>query len=311
MPGNTQQLLDLIACLYPPDDATDSEYAELEKHALDLIKAHPDLLAKHSVEDLNATPLIAAVWSPTRTCSLNTFKHLLQAPTDVNAQTHEKVRMIHYLAQYNRHEQLQYLFSTNQLVDVNAVTSEGDTALHLAARKGAEKAIALLTITAKANPNIANIDGLTPLHIACFFGQLQGGKRDKPLTVAMAQPFLDCIEFLLMSGAAVNARDQFGSTPAHILASVDIPDDIKFMALKDLLDSGADLTLKSGDNHSCLALAQSYQFKAFCESLKKQMVPSLKMLAARQVLKSNLSTEDVAEDLVQYLHKLRLGKGPT
>lgn len=311
MPINPQHLLDLIACLYPPDETTDIQYADLEKRALDLIEADPHLLAEHSFEDLDATPLIAAVWDPKRCCGIDTFQKLLQPPCNVNAHTIDHVRAIHYLAQTNRHEHLWKLLSSNLTVEVNAVTVEGDSALHLAARNGAEKAIALIALSAKANPNLTDVDLMTPLHVACFFGQHQGGKRDKPLTIEEAQPYLDCIEFLLMAGAHVNAQDKFGSTPAHILASMDIPLEIKHLALQDLLEYGADLSLKSNDGHDCLALAQSYEFQQFSLSLKKQMVPSLKLLAAKQVLKSNLSSnEHLAEDLVQYLHKLRLAKGP-
>jgi ankyrin repeat protein len=306
-------LQELIDCLYPPDGASEQECADLEQKALALIKKTPSLLGEHSKEDDNMTPLIAAVWERTRCCSLATFKKLLQKPTDVNAAKDFNRRAIHFLARYNRHQHLHELLSDPSLkVDVNAVTTAGDTAVNLAALEGADQALALLVVVGKADVNITNAQGLTPLHVACYFGQPQGGKRETPISEEMAWQYLRCIETLLQAGAAVDARDKFGSTPAHILASADVPQEMKILTLNALIEHGADLAMKARNQNTPTAVAKGYEFATFSKTLEKEMVPSLKTLAAKKVLEVNEGViPHIFDDLVRLMSKIKLGKGPS
>lgn len=306
-------LEELIDCLYPPDGATEQECAELEQRALAIIKATPSLLGEQSKADDNMTPLMAAIWEPTRCCSLATFKRLIQPPTDVNAAKDFNVRAIHYLARYNRHQYLHELLTAQNLsVDVNATTTAGDTAVSLAALEGADQALALLVVVGKADVNIPNAQGLSPLHVACFFGQPQGGKRETPISEEMAWQYLRCIETLLQAGAAVDARDQFGSTPAHVLASVDIPQEIKIITLNALIEHGVNLSIKAKNQNTPAAIAKGYEYSAFSNTLQKEMVPSLKTLAAKKVLEANKGIiPDIFDDLTRLMSKIKLGKGPS
>ncbi len=309
----SSSLQELIDCLYPPEGVSEQECADLEQKALAIIAKNPALLGEHSKEDDNMTPLMAAVWDPTRCCSIPTFKRLLQKPTNVNAAKDFNVRAIHYLARYNRHQHLHELLTAQNLnVEVNATTTAGDTAVSLAALEGADQALALLVVVGKANVNVPNAQGLTPLHVACFFGQPQGGKRETPISEAMAWQYLRCIETLLQAGAAVDARDQFGSTPAHILASVDIPQEIKIITLNALIEHGVDLAVKAKNQNTPATIAKGYEFTDFSKTLQKEMVPSLKTLAARRVLEANKGViPDIFDDLVRLMSKIKLGKGPS
>lgn len=308
MLGNNERLLQqLIDCL-DPGEQTPENAARLEQQAASLIENHPKLLALHSSQDNNVTPLMAAVMSPNRCCSLDLFKKLLKKPSNIEAVKDHNIRVIHYLARYNRHEHLQLLLA--QKPDVNAATQDGDTPLGFAALTGAHQALGLLAIVGSAKVNQANVKKQIPLHIACFFGQTQGGKRTTPITEAEAMQYLECIDVLLMAGSDVNARDEYGSTPAHCLVSADIPDEIKREALTKLIEHGADLTIRASNNNTVIEMTKGYQFDAFSEELKKHIVPSLRTLAAKKVIEMK-STHPVTliDDIARLLNKLRLGRG--
>ncbi|CAB0042001.1 unnamed protein product [Trichogramma brassicae] len=113
----------------------------------------------------------------------------------------------------------------------------GDSLLHLALEKPNKEGAKLL-LRSGANPNLANKDGLTPLHIMCVFPfrikdlaeifleinndksqTLQIDARDKngdtPLHIAMQMGCEEMIEFLLRNGADPNIVNNEGSTPLH------------------------------------------------------------------------------------------------
>ena len=307
-------LQELIDYLDPPYGESVQFYAEYEQNALRLIEANPGILQQQGgPEDNNVTPLIAAVMRGPRCCSVDLFKTMMPR-SNLDAANSFGIRVIHYLARNNRFEHLQALLnSANEKkikIDVNATTAVGDTAANLAALEGASKALSLLTIVGKVNVNIVNAQKQSPLHVACFFGQPQGGKRETPITEEQAQQYVECIDLLLMAGAEVNARDQFGSTPAHCLVSVDIPQDIKLSALNALIQHGADLTLKANNLNTPVAMTKDYKFHEFSEVLQQQVVPSLKILAANKLIENKVEETSLFEDIANILRRLKLGKGP-
>ena len=87
-------------------------------------------------------------------------------------------------------------------VDVNAMNGEGEAALHLAVRSGSLAAVEVL-LAAGANPSIAATHWFQrqPLHLAA-------GIRPPGDAVRT-------IKALLAAGAAPNAKDAGGGTPAH------------------------------------------------------------------------------------------------
>lgn len=302
----------LIDCLDPPPQPSAEAYAHLEKIALVMAQKQPALLAQHSPADNNITPLMAAVMSPDRCCSVTLFSELLKLmnPTDLNAVKDQNLTVLHFLAMYNRYEHLQALLAiAGEKLQVNAQTLDGSTALHCAAFSGAVEMVSLLTVT-KADVNVLNLRQQSPLHIACFFGQAEGGKQAIPISREKAEHYADCIQLLLLSGAKVNERDQFGSTPVHCLMAADIPDDIKFAVLNKLIEHGADLQLKANNHYNAVSITEAYEFHIAHQSIKQQIVPSLKILAAKKVLATKqVKPHSLFDDLAEILQKLRLGKG--
>ena len=306
-------LQELIDYLDPPYGETQEFYAAYEEKALQLIQANPRILGEQGgPEDNNVTPLIAAVMRGPRCCSVDLFKAMMPR-SKLDAANSFGIRVIHYLARNNRYEHLQALLNAANdkkvKVDVNATTAVGDTAVNLAALEGANKALALLTIVGKANVNIVNAQKQSPLHVACFFGQPQGGKRETPITQEQAQSYLECIDLLLLAGAEVNARDEFGCTAVHYLVSVDIPEELKTNVLKILVEHGADLTIKANNLNTPVLVAKGYKFDEFSEVVQNEVVPSLKLLAARKLLEDKVEETTLFDDIVNILKKLRLGRG--
>ena len=306
-------LQELIDYLDPPYGESPEFYADYEQKALKLIQANPRILKEQGgEEDNNVTPLIAAVMRGPRCCSVDLFKAMILG-SNVDAANKFGNRVIHYLARNNRFEHLQVLLNAANekkiKVDVNATTAVGDTAANLAALEGASEALGLLTIVGKVDVNIVNAQKQSPLHVACFFGQPQGGKRETPITQEQAQRYLECIDLLLLRGSEVNARDEFGSTPVHCLVSVDIPEELKTNALKLLIEHGADLTIKANNLNTPVAMAKGYQFHEFSEIVQQEVVPSLRILAAKKLLEAKAQETTLFEDIANILKRLKLGKG--
>lgn len=300
-------LLALIDVL-DPQQAVDE--AAMEQKALELIHAHRELLGMHSEDDQNITPLIASVMSPDRCASLPLFKQLLQRPTDVNGVQDANITVTHFLALYNRHKHLQALLTEHlETLNVNIQTAAGATPVYYAALKGASEVTALLTQLTKADVNIPNKHQQTPLHVACFFGQSEGGKQIVPISPELAQHYVDTIQLLLLAGAEVDARDKWGSTPAHCLVAADIPSEIKATALNLLIEHGANLALKANNESSVSTIAEVYDYQSFRPLLQQQKVPPLKILAAKKVLETESEkSHSIFEDIADILKKLTLGK---
>ncbi|MBH05973.1 MAG: hypothetical protein CMJ20_06595 [Phycisphaeraceae bacterium] len=107
--------------------------------------------------------------------------------------------------------------------------NEGDTALHLASRKGDLEIIKFL-LSLKAMVDAGNADGKTPLHYAASSGgdeivdMLMEADADAdakdhhgrtPLYEAVAAGGVSCVHRLLGKGAYSDAADKDGDTPLH------------------------------------------------------------------------------------------------
>ncbi|CAB0033084.1 unnamed protein product [Trichogramma brassicae] len=125
--------------------------------------------------------------------------------------------------------------------DPNCIYQEtGDSPLHLILKKDCSDDVVELLLRKGANPNLANADGLTPLHIICKnysekidlvdmlfelsnekYHPLQVDALDKlsntPLHLAAYQCRRNLIELLLRKGADPNLVDAKGQTSLHII----------------------------------------------------------------------------------------------
>jgi len=118
-----------------------------------------------------------------------------------------------------------------QGVDINACTSEGKTALHLAVH-GGSKAVATLLIEMGAEVNAQDKERRTPLHVACLNNQFEivrclleeggatTGLRDKghkvPLHLASINGHTKVVNLLIQSKCSVEADSQAILQPLHL-----------------------------------------------------------------------------------------------
>uniref|UniRef100_A0ABD2W7Q3 Uncharacterized protein n=1 Tax=Trichogramma kaykai TaxID=54128 RepID=A0ABD2W7Q3_9HYME len=122
------------------------------------------------------------------------------------------------------------------------VEKTGESPLHLALTGGHEK-IAKLLLRRGADPNLARVDGWTPLHVICWHSDdvnvakmffdicddehqlVQVDARDQwgntPLHFAVNRNQKELVEFLLRRGANPSLANEEGSTPLHECLTVD------------------------------------------------------------------------------------------
>ncbi|CAB0030341.1 unnamed protein product [Trichogramma brassicae] len=140
-------------------------------------------------------------------------------------------------------------------VRVNARTNLGNTPLHLALENG-HRYLARLLLENGADPNEANNEGSTSLHVICGNSQehyeladaffeicddegktLRVDARDKlgnrPLHLALKNGHKDLVRWLLKNGADPNATNDRGSTPLHVISERDAA---WFNDVKDLVE---------------------------------------------------------------------------
>jgi ankyrin repeat protein len=140
--------------------------------------------------------------------------------------------------------------------DVNAVQTDGTTALHWAVRLD-DLETAELLVRSGANVSAATRAGATPLHLAAINGNgpmveklIKAGADpnalltkygDTALMMAARTGKPDAIKALLDNGAQINATETWGGTSALMWAvSESHPDAVKF-----LLDRGASVNTRS------------------------------------------------------------------
>ncbi|CAB0043600.1 unnamed protein product [Trichogramma brassicae] len=139
----------------------------------------------------------------------------------------------------------------NRPVKVNAQDKKGRTPLHLALSRGYNDLAALLLISG-ADPNLADLEGSTPLHAICkgdrddgelvkmFFEinediqrMVQVNALDKfgrtPLHLALYSGHTSLIKFLLTYGVSLDLADAEGTTPLHIFCRKKYDDDLMKM----------------------------------------------------------------------------------
>ncbi|CAB0042013.1 unnamed protein product [Trichogramma brassicae] len=164
------------------------------------------------------------------------FKLLLRSGADPNLANAEGSTPLHMICRneyYDRYAILLFEISQEKYhpIQVGAVDESGDTPLHLAVAECYKVIESLLR--RGADPNAANAEGLTPLHIIC--------KRDKYDNHVdechnLLKKFFD-INDDMQQTLRVDARDELGRTPLQLAVANLLPDEVDV-----LLNRGAHLS---------------------------------------------------------------------
>lgn len=148
------------------------------------------------------------------------------------------------LAALNMPEKLMAILE--QDTDINQLSGDGFSALHLASFFGALEAAAIL-VEKGANVNIhaGNMSDLRPIHSACAAGQ--GA----------------IVSLLLEAGAKPNVIQVGGYTPLMTAASLG-----NAPVVDMLLEYGADRAVKSDDNRTAADFAKAADFEGLVDKLR-------------------------------------------
>jgi len=129
--------------------------------------------------------------------------------------------------------------------DINVKDSDGQTPLHIAARVDSVE-MARLLLANGANVNETDNYGKTPL-----FGAARKGSKEM-------------VELLTAKGADINARNKDGWTPLHLVARFGQTE-----AVELLIGKGADINAKANDGRTALQVAIDEKKGAVVEVLRK------------------------------------------
>ncbi|HLX27098.1 MAG TPA: ankyrin repeat domain-containing protein [Casimicrobiaceae bacterium] len=147
-------------------------------------------------------------------------------------------------------------------MDPNSVNADSEPMLCTAARNGSAQAAQAL-IAAKANVDIANRYGDTPMMLAALKGHLDivrmlqaaGAKLDgpgwTPLIYAATGGHDDIVKFLILHGANIDAQSPNGTTALMMAIHENHPETAML-----LVASGADVTRRNQDGATALDWAR-------------------------------------------------------
>ena len=137
--------------------------------------------------------------------------------------------------------------------DISVKDKKGDTALHLASRKGYDKIVTKL-LDQGADINISDYKGQTPLMNAVVSGHVfsfTGEKHRHESTV----------KILLEAGANTTTRDNYGRTVLHMAAGRGLNNMVKI-----LLNHGMDVNIKGANGKTPLFEAGPSTVKILLEA---------------------------------------------
>ncbi|GBN14582.1 Serine/threonine-protein phosphatase 6 regulatory ankyrin repeat subunit B [Araneus ventricosus] len=133
---------------------------------------------------------------------------------------------------------------------ISYLNRDGDGALHLATKLRNLEAIEAL-LDSKANVNVKNSKGFSPMHLAVIYRKLSATKiiarideanrfKNTPIHVSEAQKNIPALRLLCRSKANVNIKNVYGDSILHSVIMTDCEDEVKM-----LLDLGAKINVRN------------------------------------------------------------------
>ena len=166
----------------------------------------------------------------------------LNRTADVQAQNTDLITGLHWACYFGRLELARELLKHG--ASANAESIRGETSLHIVSRgqfdsqEGA--CIVQLLLGCGANVNAQDKAGITPLHLASYYGRL------------------DIVRALLSQGARVNTKGELGQTALHLVLDGNRSGRDAVAVVRLLLENGADVNAQDSKNETPLHLASDY-----------------------------------------------------
>eukprot|EP01060_Flectonema_neradi_P013951 TRINITY_DN20674_c0_g1_i1.p1 TRINITY_DN20674_c0_g1~~TRINITY_DN20674_c0_g1_i1.p1 ORF type:complete len:546 (+),score=90.54 TRINITY_DN20674_c0_g1_i1:47-1684(+) len=180
------------------------------------------------------SPLFTAVkWN-----YIDIVEKLLQSGADVDQSTSEGMTSLLQACHSGNQSIVELLLKHDP--DIQKINKAGDNALHIACKVGNPFLIRLL-LDANCDHRVSNKVGKIPLHILCA-------------SAPTVPESMECLKMLVAanySSILVNAKDIYGNTPL-MSACMRFPDAVKF-----LLESGSDPSLKNSDGRTAIFFASA------------------------------------------------------
>eukprot|EP01105_Mastigella_eilhardi_P023441 TRINITY_DN5901_c0_g1_i1.p1 TRINITY_DN5901_c0_g1~~TRINITY_DN5901_c0_g1_i1.p1 ORF type:complete len:749 (-),score=176.24 TRINITY_DN5901_c0_g1_i1:79-2325(-) len=215
----------------------DSDLARV-KHRLATLHSKNCKADLFSLDSLEQTPLIAAIYSNNVPIVEELLKFYKEHDIDINKQDKQMYSPLHHAAQTGEEQVLVKLLKFEG-VDVKLKNQDENTPLHYFCEKfkypHAEEPFKKF-VELGADVNCVNTFGETPLHKSCLNKSIR----------------LIIVNLLLEAGADVNVLNSFGEAPLHFAVRI-LRDDL----VQTLLKAGADIYIRGKEKKTPLEIAQS------------------------------------------------------
>jgi ankyrin repeat protein len=220
-----------------------------------LIAADPVLIT--SADFGGSTPLHHAAGFGT----LESVTLLIDKGADVNAKNRRGSTPLFWAI----HDEAKVRLLVSRGAAINIKQIEGRTPVYQASSLGGGNAVLRLLLDNGGDPNVATLNGLTPLNAAALRGDVsamrmlldkgarvdaRNGAGATPLMAAATNGSPAAVQLLLEMGADAKMRTKLGETALGNAAGAGIADTVKM-----LLDRGADVNTRNSRGYSPLMLA--------------------------------------------------------